>query len=185
MRDAQNNGGHLFLTREDELKLPPAERDALAMVVSGDSLACICTLIQNEGRTNVRPLALDLLWQVNITNFPAFLLCDAVLLEGVFFKVLILAHNCPKCLCSLSCFGPRHRFGHMHVTPTCICGDGIWDQLSTRLWIRCGFIQDSPVCGEHYKRASIKATELYNLGVLSAVLSLSPVEGTFCPSTTE
>jgi hypothetical protein len=81
MRDAQNNGGHLFLTREDELKLPPAERDALAMVVSGDSLACICTLIQNEGRTNVRPLALDLLWQVQSTEL-SLLICRCSFLRG-------------------------------------------------------------------------------------------------------
>eukprot|EP00884_Botryococcus_braunii_P000107 jgi/Botrbrau1/10097/Bobra.20_2s0005.1 len=64
MRDAQSSGGHLFLTKEEDLALPAAERDALAMVVSGDSLACICSLIQPEGRVNVRPLALDLLWQV-------------------------------------------------------------------------------------------------------------------------
>jgi hypothetical protein len=65
MRDAHTTGGHLFLTRDDEVRTTGVAREALAMVVAGDSLSCICTLIQPESRRPLaRPMALDLLWQV-------------------------------------------------------------------------------------------------------------------------
>lgn len=70
MKETQNTTGHLFLTREDDLKLPAVQRDALCMVVAGDALTCICTLIQSEGRSTSRPLALDILWAVRSVKAP-------------------------------------------------------------------------------------------------------------------